>query len=326
MKDALREIGFYTLFDSRAATASHNTPLWRCELILTSACNFHCPYCRGFEEHNQRTLSFDEAKDVVGWWIAEGLRNVRFSGGEPTLWPWLSNIVQHCADNNVKRIAISTNGSADETDYRILHKAGVNDFSVSLDACCAGTGAKMAGGEPMWDKVIHNIRVMASLCYTTAGVVLTEENVSEVRDIVLLASSLGVADIRLIGAAQQDAALEPFELPLDVLNKHPILAYRYANIKNGRHVRGLRQGDGRRCLLALDDMAAVNGYHYPCIIYMREWGKPIGRVGPTMRDERREWVWGHDCHADPICNKNCLDVCVDYNNRARDLQEVPACV
>ena len=43
----LEDIGFYTLSDSRARNASENSPLWRCELLITSQCNFKCPYCRG---------------------------------------------------------------------------------------------------------------------------------------------------------------------------------------------------------------------------------------------------------------------------------------
>ena len=45
----------------------------------------------------------------------------------------------------VKRIAISTNGSAPMKCYTRLIEAGVNDFSISLDACCASTGDAIAG-------------------------------------------------------------------------------------------------------------------------------------------------------------------------------------
>ena len=83
-------------------------------------------------------------------------------------------------------------------------------------------------------------------------------------------------------------------------------------------MRGLGPGDSHRCRLALDDSASAGGQHFPCVIYMRERGAPIGPVasGLAMRKARAEWVVNHDTHADPICRANCLDVCVDYNNRA----------
>jgi hypothetical protein len=65
-------------------------------------------------------------------------------------------------------------------------------------------------------------------------------------------------------------------------------------------------------------MAVLGDDHYPCIIYLREGGRPIGKVGPNMRQERSAWCDRHDAHKDPICSKNCLDVCVDYNNKVRE--------
>jgi hypothetical protein len=70
----------------------------------------------------------------------------------------------------------------------------------------------------------------------------------------------------------------------------------------------------------LDDMAVMGGMHYPCIIYMREGGDPIGKAGTChVREERAEWSRTHAVQLDPICDRNCLDVCVDYNNRHEEL-------
>ena len=93
------------------------------------------------------------------------------------------------------------------------------------------------------------------------------------------------------------------------------------NAISGNHVRGLELGDSNKCNLAVDDMAVVGNYHFPCIIYMREQGNPIGKVSPLMRQERADWIQSHNCHDDPICKKNCLDVCIDYNNRYGELHQ-----
>jgi hypothetical protein len=37
------------------------------------------------------------------------------------------------------------------------------------------------------------------------------------------------------------------------------------------------------------------------------------------RSERLAWIKANDTREDPICRKNCLDVCVDYNNRVAAL-------
>ena len=62
-------------------------------------------------------------------------------------------------------------------------------------------------------------------------------------------------------------------------------------------------------------MAVALNYHFPCVIYMREQGNPIGKVSKNMRKERQEWFEKHNTFLDPICKNNCLDVCRDYNNK-----------
>lgn len=333
---SLESIGFYTLGDARCANASTESPLWRCELILTSQCNFTCPYCRGIEEPNDRSQTWEEASFVVRMWGAHGLKNVRFSGGEPTMWKAyengerrdLADLVRLAKSVGIERIAVSSNGSVATRVYEELVEAGVNDFSISLDACCAATGDHMAGGvKGAWDRVVKNIAVLSKLTYVTVGVVFTEDNIQEFKEIIRFASDdLGIADIRVLTAAQWNEKLATVEIEERFLEKHPILKYRMSNFSNSRHVRGLRPSDSAKCVLMVDDMAVLNGEHYPCIIYMREHGASVGKIDYTLspaeaatkvREDRLHWVKSRHTKLDPICSKNCLDVCIDHNNRAR---------
>jgi molybdenum cofactor biosynthesis enzyme MoaA len=312
----LEDIGFYTLSDARAVSASSTSPLVRCELILTSKCNFRCPYCRGVGGED---ISYQEALDVVRLWAHDNLYAVRFSGGEPTLWEGLPELCRTSRQLGAKRIAVSTNGSASIEVYKKLLSCGVNDFSVSLDACCGSGAELMAGGvSGVFEIVTRNIRALAKETYTTVGVVMTEQNAQNVEDIIRLADDLGVSDIRIIPAAQNGNRLQEIAIDAVYLRKYPILAYRVANLRAERPVRGIQDSDANRCGLVLDDMAVCQGKHYPCIIYMRESGNAIGNVGPNMREERRKWYETHNTHSDPICRKNCLDVCVEHNNKVRD--------
>lgn len=314
----LEDIGFYTLSDARAAVATHTSPLQRCELLVTQRCNFNCPYCRKLKGNE---LSKQQAIEVLNLWAEDGLQNIRFSGGEPTLWNPLVEIVYRTKQLGVKRIAVSTNGSANPNKYKELIKAGVNDFSVSLDACCSSTGNIMSGTLGKFYHIAENIRrIYQAGIYISVGVVLTDQNIGEVDKIVEFAHSLGVSDIRIIPAAQHSKALP--EIRESYTKIYPILRYRLNNMKDGHAVRGLQETDNHRCPLVLDDMAVWDGHHYPCIIHLREGGAPIGKVSARMRDERFWWFGTHDSHKDHICKNNCLDVCVQYNNRVRQLREI----
>jgi MoaA/NifB/PqqE/SkfB family radical SAM enzyme len=313
----LEEIGFYTLSDERARTATAETPLKRCELVLTSRCNFKCPYCRRV---GGQDLALSRAERWVSLWAAQGCFAIRFSGGEPTLYPNIVELVALARSKGIVRIAISTNGSAPRGLYSELIEAGANDFSVSLDACCAADGDQM-GMRGTFDHVVENIRWLADQVYTTVGVVITDDNAHRANDIIRFASDLGVADIRVIPAAQDGNKLKGIQVDKELLDRHPILAYRVANLVAGRPVRGIGPADSARCGLVLDDVAACGEYHYPCIIYMRENGQPIGKCGPDMRQERADWFANHDTWNDPICLNNCLDVCVDYNRLHADFRK-----
>jgi molybdenum cofactor biosynthesis enzyme MoaA len=307
----LKDIGFYTLSDERIRTTSCNSNMQRAELLVTEKCNFKCPYCRGTQEITQTLL---DHINIVSLWMNDGLRNIRFSGGEPTTYTGLKNLILYA--NGCEHIAISTNGSAEIEYYKELIDLGVNDFSISLDACCASTGDIMAGGiTGAWNKVIENIKELSKLTYVTVGVVITNKNINELQDTIIFAHELGVADIRIISAAQLNLELH-VDIPDYILNAHPILKYRLQN----NRMRGIINSDSHRCALVMDDSASCNGFHYPCIIYLREGGKPIGKISSSMRHERYKWFLNHDTHSDIICKNNCLDVCIDYNNKYRELR------
>lgn len=315
----LEDIGFYTLSDGRAANSSASSPMQRCEMILTYRCNFKCEYCRGPKEGCAADTKFGQAHQTLKLWCDDGLRNVRFSGGEPLSYHGLDILALFAQARGVERIAVSTNGSFPLKCYTRLVGCGVNDFSISLDACCAADGDNIAGITGSWKRVTNNIRELSKLTYVTVGVVLTEGNIGRTLEIIELAHELGVADIRLITASQynqQDLSFLRL-VRKEVLDAHPILKYRVGNLLSGRHVRGLRDTDNNRCPLLFDDSVVHGDKHYPCVIYLREHGEAIGTVGSEMRAERIKWATEHDTYADPICRQNCLDVCIDYNNKAR---------
>lgn len=319
----LEEIGFYTLSDERAKNTSEFSQMKRCEMIITEYCNFKCPYCRGLKAEiygNRRLkmLSLGEiARNINYWCKGKPLENIRFSGGEPTLHKNIIDIIEYSKRKGIKRIAISTNGSNKTRLYKRLIKAGVNDISISLDACCSEDGDKLAGNKKgSWDIVIKNIKELSKLTYVTVGIVLIPENINKTIETVRLAYNLGVSDIRIISAAQYNKPIPRLnEIEKEIKDKYPILRYRINHFAEGRNVRGMTKNDFNKCALVLDDSVIAGDYHFPCVIYMREKGNPIGKISKDMRKERKKWFKDHDCYKDNICKNNCLDVCIDYNNK-----------
>ena len=324
--EELKNIGFYTLSNDRVRNASDTSQMQRCEMIITEYCNFKCAYCRSlnpivWDGSNIKQSNLEDIKHGIDLWCESSpVKNIRFSGGEPTLHKDIREIISYSKYKGITRIAVSTNGSNKLSLYKELIDLGVNDFSISLDGCCAEDVNFMAGGiKGAFDIIVANIRALSKLTYVTVGIVLTPDNINRTLDTIRFADELGVSDIRVIPSAQYNKPIEALaQVSDEILNRHPILKFRVNSFKNGQHVRGLKETDSPICGLVLDDSVIVGKYHFPCIIAFREHCDPIGLVGPNMRQERKEWMLKHNALQDPICSTMCLDACSNFNCKFRE--------
>jgi len=126
----LEDIGFYTLSDERAKKTSETSPMQRCELILTDRCNFNCKYCRGVRDDCKGTMEYVDAQFILGQWMRGGLKNVRFSGGEPTLHPSLPDLMELIRSFGYAT-ALHTNGNFPDM-LRLLLRRNLVDY-VAMD-------------------------------------------------------------------------------------------------------------------------------------------------------------------------------------------------
>ncbi|MDL2270082.1 radical SAM protein [Desulfosarcina sp. OttesenSCG-928-A07] len=64
----------------------------RVHIVPTYRCNQDCSYCytRPFRDRFPTDLAFPQYLEVIGYLVEHGLTSVSFLGGEPTLWPHLS--------------------------------------------------------------------------------------------------------------------------------------------------------------------------------------------------------------------------------------------
>lgn len=317
----LEKIGFYTLSDKRAKELNYNSSLKRAEILLNNVCNFNCVYCR--DKKGDYILDLEDVYRYIDILADNDIENIRFSGGEPTMYKYLFKVIYYTKKrcNNIKNIAISTNGSGSYLYYKDLVDFGVTDFSISLDSCCSDIANKMAGKNIDFKNICNNIKGLSKLCNVTIGVVLNEKNINDVQEIIKFCDGLNPSDIRIIPSAQFNNKLYNFDIDKKILNKYPILKYRINNIKKNKLVRGLTKKDNNKCPLILDDLAIRGNYHYPCIIKLREGCNPIGEMDYSIRFKRYEYYKEHNVYDDEICRKNCLDVCVDYNNKVKKVNK-----
>jgi len=128
-------------------------------------------------------------------------------------------------------------------------------------------------------------------------------------------SEFKIKDIKIMSLSSSSDILDVDNIYPDLLNRHPFLNWRVSNFRNGINIRGLSDADCSKCYLTLDDVTIAGEHHYPCNVYFREGGKPIGSVNRFMMQDRFDWFAKTSTKHDPICNRMCMDLLRTYNNR-----------
>jgi cyclic pyranopterin phosphate synthase len=117
---------------------------------LTDRCNLRCTYCmpeEGMQWLAKDTLLTDEEiVRLVGIAVGElGVREVRFTGGEPLLRPGLVGIVTACARLDPRpELSLTTNGIGLARTASALASAGLDRVNVSLDTLDAETFRRLS--------------------------------------------------------------------------------------------------------------------------------------------------------------------------------------
>ncbi|GGQ73938.1 GTP 3',8-cyclase MoaA [Kitasatospora griseola] len=116
---------------------------------LTDRCNLRCTYCMPEEGLNwlgrDDLLTDEEIVRLVGLAVRDlGVREVRFTGGEPLLRPGLVPIIAACAALDPRpEISLTTNGIGLARVATSLRDAGVDRVNVSIDTLDPDTFARL---------------------------------------------------------------------------------------------------------------------------------------------------------------------------------------
>jgi MoaA/NifB/PqqE/SkfB family radical SAM enzyme len=304
----LDDFGFHGISLERANRLScgSSDKLTYCEHVVTAKCNFSCSYCNCLCSDDDQSL--EGICRIIDKVASLGCRYYHITGGEPMTRQDIIDIVSYAAWR-IPVVRMSTNGSADLDLYEKIVQAGCRSFAISLDT------AVESERQQDFDNVVRCIRFLAS-CRSDIqiGTVFDEKNMSEASKIVRFISELGVSDIKVGTASQNDVSKVDLSGVEDLFGKHRILRYRASRFANGRGMRGLEASDCNRCFLSLDDVTIKGTKHYPCAVYLREGGAAIGEVDDSMMESRRAWFQEHNSSKDSLCCDFCMDFKCDFNN------------
>ena len=117
-------------------------PLHDLRISVTDRCNFRCVYCMPKDVYGRdfpflphaALLTFEEITRIAKVFVAQGVRKIRLTGGEPLLRRNLERLVEMLASLGDIDLTLTTNGALLARKARALRDAGLRRVTVSLDA------------------------------------------------------------------------------------------------------------------------------------------------------------------------------------------------
>ncbi len=161
---------------------------------LTDWCDFACVYCRPSRSDGYSTERLDERAwgAVFEALSSEGVRRVRFTGGEPLLHPHVVSLVALAASFGFHDLALTTNASRLARLAGPLRRAGLHRLNVSLDSLRADRFAELTRGGRLSD-VLAGVDAALAAGFAPIKVnvvVIRGQNDHEIDDIVTWAWEL----------------------------------------------------------------------------------------------------------------------------------------
>ena len=278
---------------------------YRMDIALTYGCNNKCAHCYNEPGRGKTLLSLDQWKQVLDRLDQIGIPHVVFTGGEPTLIPFLPELVAY-ADKLGIVSGMNTNGRLLRNGALAekLAEASLDHVQVTLESIDPEIHDAMVGVKGAWAETVDGIRMAVKhhIHINTNTTLLTHnasaEAVNALSDFLadLGVMTFGLNALICSGKGKDvDSAIGTEQLP--VLLK----AAKSAAERNGQHL--LWYTPTQYC--AFDPVKAEVGFkscsaakYSMCIepdgnvLPCQSWYEPVGNI---LTDEW-EKIWDH-----PLC-------------------------
>jgi len=169
-------------------------------LEVTDYCNFRCKWCfaNSWINKNPTHMSIENVKKLIEFLSDSGVRQITFSGGEPTLYPYLRDAIKFASDYGLV-VHMNTNGYLfTEKLARELYSLGLTQVQTDIDSLNPKKHDDIRGMKGSWIRAIKALKNAKNVGMTGAcQTVLTRENENEILNIFRFARSLGIQRCRV---------------------------------------------------------------------------------------------------------------------------------
>lgn len=172
---------------------------YRMDLALTYRCNNNCSHCYNARSRQYPEMSVEKWKQVIDKVWSLRIPHIVFTGGEPTLFSGLKELVQY-AEKKGLITGLNTNGRklTDPAFLQGLLDAGLDHVQITLESHDPKTHDRMVRAEGAWQETVAGIKnVVASRLYVMTNTTLLKNNYQTIDDTLHFLAELGVPTIGL---------------------------------------------------------------------------------------------------------------------------------
>ena len=191
---------------------------------ITRTCNLHCGHCYASskDEIYPGELTTEKAKEVLRDLSEYNVPVVLFSGGEPTVWPDLAELIAYANGLGNLNPLISTNGTLLTKEMvQRLGDAGLKRVGISMDGM-EEVHDKFRGSKGSWRLTLDGIRnSLEAGMRVSLRVTVTKQNIGDLPKLFDLAEAEGIPRVCVyhLAYAGRGEKLLRFDLEHDVRRK-----------------------------------------------------------------------------------------------------------
>lgn len=172
----------------------------RLDLKVGFSCNNNCTFCAQAHRRDQGDNSFDEIVKDLEEGYEDGVREVVFTGGEPTIREDIVEIITRAKEIGFKNIQIQTNGRMFYyKDFaKKLIDAGATEFSPALHGPDKETHEKGTRADGSFEQTLQGIKNLKDIgAYVITNTVVNKFNYKKLPEIVEILMDIGVDQFQL---------------------------------------------------------------------------------------------------------------------------------
>lgn len=126
----------------------------------TNRCNQYCSHCyRDAGAQSDEELSFEEGKRLIREIAEAGFKIMIFSGGEPLMVPWITDLVRYATEQGLRPV-FGTNGTLlTPALARELKDAGAMGMGISLDSLDPEKHDRFRSTPDAWKDAVRGMAV-----------------------------------------------------------------------------------------------------------------------------------------------------------------------